>query len=286
MATFTTTYAGKDARGLIGESIATVASFAQDGFVIDTEAVGKAVFRFVDLAAAAWVDDDGEYEDQDNLKFADKTLPLLFKKINESIKKKDIKLDWMGLKAGKGATGELSVEDQSKIRETVVSVIAKATDSLIWSNIITAADADTKVLDAPLNVITAANVVAELDKVVAKYSELTSNVGEAVLYMNPKIRAMYNTALGGQGTNDSRGFKATDLGGYRIVSSIAIPLAKIVMTPKENMGFSIDLLTDLGEVKFLDQSTGVGGNKINIVANAAFNGAYVRAEEFVMGTSS
>ena len=76
MATFTTTYAGKDAAGLLGKAIASTSSLAQGGFMIDENARGKAILRLVDQAAAGWVLDDGAFVDQADLTFEDKAIKI------------------------------------------------------------------------------------------------------------------------------------------------------------------------------------------------------------------
>ena len=286
MATFTTTYAGKDAAGLLGKAIANVASFAQGGFEIDEHARGKAVFRLVDLASAAWVDDDGAFSDEDNLTFADKPVALLFKKINETIKKTDIAVDWAAINKQPGATGGLSSADQAKVIEEVIRVVAAATDALVWSAIITEADADTTVVDQALLAITSANVVAELSKMTEAYANLTNNVGEAMFYMHPTVVAKLNTAQSGLGTNDARGFKAENFGGYKIISSTAITATKLFLTPKQNMHFAIDRYSDLSTVKVLDQSNTTGANILHLVANAALAASYVRGAEMILGTTA
>lgn len=286
MATFSTTYAGKDAAGLLGKAIASVASFAQGGFMIDENARGKAVLRLVDQAAAGWVADDGAFVDQEDLAFADKAVTLVYRKINETIKKSAISVDWSAIAKQPGATGGLSSADQAVIIDEVVRMVAAATDSLVWTSIIAEANADATVVDQALSAITSTNVVAELSKMTEAYAALTNNVGEAMFYMHPTVVAKLNTAQSGLGTNDVRGFKADNFGGYKIISSLAITSTKLFLTPKENMHFAIDRFSDLGAVKVLDQSNVTGANILHIVANAALMASYARGSEIVLGTTA
>jgi len=286
MATFSTTYAGKDAAGLLGKAIASVASFAQGGFMIDENARGKAVLRLVDQAAAGWVADDGTFADQADLAFDDKAITLVYRKINEVIKKTSLSVDWLSVNKQAGAIGGLSGADQAKIVEEVIRLIAAATDSLIWASIITEVNADSDVNDVSIATLTSANVVAQLSLIAEDYADLTNNVGEAQFYMHPSNVAKLNTAQSGLGTNDARGFKADNFGGYKIISSLAIPDAKILLTPKENMHFAIDRYSDLSAVRILDQSQTTGANVLHIVANAALAASYARGAEIVLATAS
>jgi len=284
--TFTTTYVGKDASGLLGKMIANTPSFAQGGFTINENVKGFGNIRLVDGSADLWVDDDGTFADGGTLALTSKKVTLAFKKLNKTILKKDIATDWASADMAAGAAGNLSGQTAEAIKAECLRVAQDATEAAIWTSLITAVNADATVVDQAVSTFTSANVVAQLSLITEKYADSTNGVGEAVLYMHPSVQAMLNTAQSGLGNNDARGFKAENFGGYKIVSSIAIPKAKVLLTPVQNMHFLIDRYSDLSQFAMLDQSGVTGANAINLVVNASYAAAYVRGSEIVLGTAS
>ena len=287
MATFTTTYVGKDATGLLGKAIANTYSLSQDGFTIKENQKGYSNIRIVDGSVNLWADDDGTFASAGDLAFVTKKVTLAFKKLNHILLKKDLAVDWASVDLAGGAAGTLGGQTSQAIQEECLRVVAQATDAAIWSGLVTEANADGTVVDQAVSTFTAANVVAELGKITAKYATMTNNLGQtANIYLHPTILAMYNTALSAQGNNDSRGFKATDFEGYKFVSSINIPVTKVFMTPKENMFFCVDQSSDLNNFSVLDQSSVTGANALHLVVNASYVASYARGSELVLGTAS
>ena len=283
---FTSTYAGKDASGLLGKMIANTPSFAQGGFVINENVKGYGNIRLVDGSADLWVDDDGTFADSGTLALTSKQVTLAFKKLNKIILKKDIATDWASADQAAGAAGMLGGQTAQAIEAECLRVAQDATEAGIWGALITAMDADVAVVDQALSLLTSSNIVAELSKMTQKYAESTNVLGEAVFYMNPANVAKLNTAQGSLGNNDARGFKADNFEGYKIIASKEIPVTKVILTPKENMHFLIDRYSDLSQFSMIDQSPVTGANSIHLVVNASYAADYARGSEIVLGTAS
>jgi hypothetical protein len=284
MATFNENYVGKDATGLLNKAIANTSSIEQGGFTMKENQKGFANIRIIDGNQNLWHNDDGNYTSTGDLDFASKQVTLGFKKLNHTIAKKDFAVNWESQDLAVGATGTIQGQSADAIREECLRIVSRATDAEIWTSLIAEAAADADVIDVPLNVITSANVVAELAKMTQAYSEKSNMLGQDVIfYCNPKVVSMYNTALGTQGDNSSVGFKASDFEGYRFVTSVEIPFASIFLTPKENMFFMVDSTSDLNRFAILDQSLTTGANSVHLVANASYAASYARGSELFYG---
>jgi len=284
MATFTENYVGLDATGLLNKAIANTSSIAQGGWTMHENVKGYGNIRVVDGNVNLWHDDDGNYTSTGDLDFKAKKVTLGFKKLNHTIAKKDFAVNWEALDLAVGATGTIQGQSADAIREECLRIVSRATESEIWTAFAAEATADAEVKDVTLAAITSTNVIDELGKLSVAYAEESNMLGEdVVIYCNPKVVSLYNTALAKQGNNDSRGFKADDFEGYRFITSVDIPFADIYMTPKENMHFLIDSSSDLNRFAILDQSLVTGANSVHLVANASYAASYARGSELFYG---
>ena len=284
--TITGGYIG-EASDLLKKAFANTSILAQGGFTIKENVKGYYNLRLIDGSEDVVVAEDGIFADSGTMALTDKKVTLVASKVNKTVAKHELNTDWASKDMASGAKGMLGGQTLTAIQDEFMRVIGLATENTVVTDIIAEAVADATVIDVPLNVITSANVIAELSKMALAYADKSNHLGEKVkIYCHPAIKSMYNTAQGAQGNNDYRGDKSENFEGYEFVTSIKIPKANILMTPVENMYFLTDLQSDLANVSALDQSTVTGANAINFAANFSLKATYVRGEELFLGTSA
>ena len=284
--TITTTYAGKKAGAMFVSAVGIDStSIGRGGFTINQAVKGKTAIRLIKADANIWATEDGTFTPTGDLALTSKNVSLDYKKVNLTLKKNEIAVDWAAFDMADGATGTLAGETRTKLEEEIKGRVAIGTDASIWADLVAEMVADASVVDVTLTALTVANIISNMQKVVEAFG-MTDSAGanDAAIYVSEKTKAILNGAQIGKGVLDMRGDKTQDYGGVQIITSASIPNDKIVMTRVSNMHFLCDSYSDFNTFGMIDQSPITGANAINVVMNAGFKASYVDGTQVVYGT--
>jgi len=284
--TITTTYAGKKAGAMFVSAVGIDStSIGRGGFTINQAVKGKTAIRLIKADANIWATEDGTFTPTGDLALTSKNVSLDYKKVNLTLKKNEIAVDWTAFDMADGATGTLAGETRTKLEEEIKGRVAIGTDASIWADLVAEMVADANVVDVTLTALTVANIISNMQKVVEAFG-MTDSAGanDAAIYVSEKTKAILNGAQIGKGVLDMRGDKTQDYGGVQIITSASIPNDKIVMTRVSNMHFLCDSYSDFNTFGMIDQSPITGANAINVVMNAGFKASYVDGTQVVYGT--
>jgi len=226
--------------------------------------------------------------------------------VNLQLCKKDFHSDWLSAQQGYSAFDVLPSSFQDFLVAHVAAKVAAKNETNIWSGVTANAGefdgfATLLTTDAALpaaqevagTTVTAANVVAELGKIVdAIPAALYGNDG-LYLYVSQNIARAYVRALGGFGASGLGANGTNAMGtqwynngslsfdGVKIFVANGMAANKAIATTKDNLFFGTGLLTDHTEVKVIDLADIDGSQNVRVVMRLTAGVQYGVVEDIV-----
>ena len=206
--------------------------------------------------------------------------------VNLQLCKKELHNYWEAAQMGYSAFDNLAPSFAEFVISHVAAKVADKTEKNIWSGVTANSGefdgftakltADADVIDVAAGTVTAANVIAELGKVVDAIPTAVYGQEDLTLYVSSNVARAYIRALGGFaatiGANgsDNKGTQWYN-GGELSFDGINIFVAKgladntIVAAQKSNLYFGTGILNDQNEVKVIDMSDIDGSQNVRII---------------------
>jgi len=206
--------------------------------------------------------------------------------VNLELCKKDLHNSWEAAQMGYSAFDNLAPSFAEFVISHVAAKVADRTEKNIWSGSTATSGqfdgftakltADTDVIDVAATTVTAANVIAELGKVVDAIPTSVYGQEDLTLYVSSNVARAYIRALGGFaatiGANgsDNKGTQWYN-GGELSFDGINIFVAKgladdtMVAAQKSNLYFGTGLLSDQNEVRVIDTSETLGDMNVRVI---------------------
>ena len=206
--------------------------------------------------------------------------------VNLQLCKKELHNSWEAAQMGYSAFDNLAPSFAEFVISHVAAKVADKTEKNIWSGVTANSGefdgftakltADADVIDVAAGTVTAANVIAELGKVVDAIPTAVYGQEDLTLYVSSNVARAYIRALGGFaatiGANgsDNKGTQWYN-GGELSFDGINIFVAKgladntIVAAQKSNLYFGTGILNDQNEVKVIDMSDIDGSQNVRII---------------------
>lgn len=206
--------------------------------------------------------------------------------VNLELCKKDLHNSWEAAQMGYSAFDNLAPSFAEFVISHVAAKVADKTEKNIWSGATANSGefdgftakltADADVIDVVAGTVTAANVIAELGKVVDAIPTSVYGQEDLTLYVSSNVARAYIRALGGFaatiGANgsDNKGTQWYN-GGELSFDGINIFVAKgladntMVAAQKSNLYFGTGLLSDQNEVRVIDTSETLGDMNVRVI---------------------
>lgn len=206
--------------------------------------------------------------------------------VNLELCKKDLHASWEAAQMGYSAFDNLAPSFAEFVISHVAAKVADKTEKNIWSGATANSGefdgftakltADADVIDVAAATVTAANVIAELGKVVDAIPTAVYGQEDLTLYVSSNVARAYIRALGGFaatiGANgsDNKGTQWYN-GGELSFDGINIFVAKgladntMVAAQKSNLYFGTGLLSDQNEVRVIDTSETLGDMNVRVI---------------------
>ena len=206
--------------------------------------------------------------------------------VNLELCKKDLHNSWEAAQMGYSAFDNLAPSFAEFVISHVAAKVADRTEKNIWSGSTATSGqfdgftakltADSDVIDVAAATVTAANVIAELGKVVDAIPTAVYGQEDLTLYVSSNVARAYIRALGGFaatiGANgsDNKGTQWYN-GGELSFDGINIFVAKgladntMVAAQKSNLYFGTGILNDQNEVKVIDMSDIDGSQNVRVI---------------------
>ena len=265
-------YAGEFAGKYIAASLLTAKTLDDAAITILPNIKYKAAMKvgaFSNLVRSADCDFDSSTS---GLTLTEKVLTPAELQVNLQICKKELHADWEAAQMGFSAFDSLPPLFSDFVIARVAAEVASATETSIWSGasgegnfdgFVTLANAGgSGVVSVTAGTVTAANVIAELGKIVDAIPSGVYGADDLVIYVSSNIYRAYIRALGGFGASglgaagyDNKGNNQSldnlFFDGVRIYPSSGFGDNQAIAARSSNLFFGTGLLNDRNEVKLL-----------------------------------
>lgn len=223
--------------------------------------------------------------------------------VNLELCKKDLHASWEAAQMGYSAFDNLAPSFAEFVISHVAAKVADRTEKNIWSGATATSGqfdgftakltADTDVIDVAAGTVTAANVIAELGKVVDAIPTSVYGQEDLTLYVSSNVARAYIRALGGFaatiGANgsDNKGTQWYN-GGELSFDGVNIFVAKgladntMVAAQKSNLYFGTGILNDQNEVKVIDMSDIDGSQNVRVIMRFTAGVQHIYGSEVVL----
>lgn len=282
----TTTYAGEFAGKYIAAALLSGTTLDNGLIEIKPNVKYKEVIKKVatdDIVKNAACD----FDPTSTLTLTERILQPEEFQVNLQLCKKDFRSDWEAVQMGYSVYDNLPPSFTDFLLAHVAEKVAQRIETNIWQGAnatagqfdgfttLFAADAD--VVDVVGTSITAANVIAEMGKVVDAIPSALYGKEDLTIYVSQKVAKAYVRALGGFGASglgangvDNKGtmwYGQGDLffDGIRVAMVNGMPSDDMVAAQSSNLYFGTGLLSDSNEVKVLDMGDLDGSQNVRVI---------------------
>ena len=282
----TTTYAGEFAGKYISAALLSADTIEGGGITVKPNVKYKEVMKT--LSTNALVKDAAcDFADQSTVTLAERVLQPEEFQVNLELCKKDFHNDWEAIQMGYSAFDSLPPSFADFLIGHIAAKVAQKTEENIWQGATANAGefdgftallaADATVIDVVGTTVTAANVIAELGKVVDAIPTSVYGKEDLYIYVSQSIARAYVRALGGFGASGlgangvnnagTTWFNGGDLAidGVKLFVCSGMPDDNMVAAQKSNLFFGTGLLSDHNEVKLIDMADLDGSQNVRIV---------------------
>lgn len=301
----TTTYAGEFAGKYISAALLSAATIENGGIEVKPNVKYKEVIK--KIATDAIVKDATcDFTATSTVTLTEKILQPEEFQVNLQLCKKDFHSDWEAVQMGYSAFDSLPPSFADYILSHVAAKVAEKTEQNIWRGVtanagefngiatLVAADA---ALPAAQEVagttVTAANVVAELGKIVDALPAALYGKEDLYIYVSQNIAKAYVRALGGFGASGLGANGTNAMGtqwwnngslsfdGIKIFVANGLAANTAIATLKSNLFFGTGLLNDLNTVKLLDMQDLDGSENVRVIVRFTAGVQYAIVEDIV-----
>jgi hypothetical protein len=228
-----------------------------------------------------------DFDATSTLTLTDRVLEVEPFQVNLQLCKKDYYDSWIGGQMGFSAYDSIPASFADFLIAHVAAKTAQKIEQNIWngnaasagefSGFLSLMTADSDVIDVTATTVTAANVVAELGKVVDAIPAALYGKEDLTIYVPQNVAKAYVRALGGfaaagVGANgvDNKGtmwYGSQDLffDGIRVAMVNGLPSNKMVAAQSSNLYFGTGLLNERNEVRLLDMADLDGSDNIRVI---------------------
>ena len=304
----TTTYAGEFAGKYISAALLSGSTIANGGIEVKPNIKYKEVIKRIatdGIVKNATCDFDAT----STVTLTERVITPEEFQVNLQLCKKDFKSDWEAVQMGYSSFDNLPPSFADFLLAHVVSKIAEKTEQNIWKGVnatagefdgfLTLAAADAAVLDVASPAsggVTAANVIAELGKVVDLIPASLYGKEDLYLYVSQSVARDYVRALGGFGASGLGSNGTNNLGtqwfnngslsfdGVKIFVCNGMTNDYMMAAQKSNLYFGTGLLSDQNEIKVIDMADIDGSENVRVVARFTATVQYGVGAEIVLYT--
>jgi hypothetical protein len=301
----TTTYSGEFAGQYISAALLSAPTIENGGIEVKPNIKYKEVIKKIatdDLLKNATCD----FDPTSTVTLTERIIQPEEFQVNLQLCKKDFRSDWEAMSMGVGAFDQLPTNFADFLIGHVAAKVAQANEINIWrganatagqfDGFVPLMTADATVVDVVGTTVTAANVIAEMGKVVDAIPAALYGKEDLYLYVSQNVARAYVRALGGfaasglgaNGTNalGTQWYNngALSFDGVKIFVANGLAANYMVAAEKSNLYFGTGLLSDTQEVKVIDMADIDGSQNVRIVMRLLAGVQYGIGSDIVLYT--
>jgi len=301
----TTTYAGEFAGKYISAALLSASTIENGGIEVRPNIKNKEVIQ--KIATDGLVKDATcDFTATSTVTLTERVLQVENFQVNLELCKKDFQSTWQAMEMGMSAFDNLPASFQDFLIGHVSAKVAQKQEQNIWGGVnatageydglVTLATADADVIDvaAAVGGVTAANVIAELGKVVDAIPSALYGKEDLSIYISQNIARAYVRALGGfgasgLGANGSNGQGtqwwnngSLSFDGVKLFVAQGLADNTAMAAEKSNLYYGTSLLSDEQEVKVIDMADLDGSQNVRVVMRFAAGVQYGIGSDIVL----
>jgi hypothetical protein len=304
----TSTYAGEFAGKYISAALLSGSTIANGGIEVMPNVKYKQVIQRIATDGIV-KDATCDFDATSTVTLTERILQPEEFQVNLQLCKKDFHQTWEAITMGYSAFDTLPPSFADYLISHVAAKVAEKTEQNIWKGVnanagefaglVTLATADSTVIDVASPAsggITAANVIAELGKVVDAIPAALYGKEDLYLYLSQSAARAYVRALGGFGASGLGANGTNSMGtqwwnngslsfdGVKIFVANGMADDYVMAAQKSNLFFGTGLLSDQNEVQLIDMSPIDGSQNVRVVMRFTATVNYGIGSEIVLYT--
>jgi hypothetical protein len=300
----TTTYAGEFAKKYISAALLSANTIEKGGIEVRPNIKFKEVIKRI-ATDALLKNATCDFDATSTVTLTERILQPEEFQVNLQLCKKDFRSDWEAVSMGYSAFDSLPPAFADYLIAHVAAKVAEAMEVNIWrganatagqfDGFVPLATADASVIDVAGTTITAANVLAEMGKVVDAIPAVLYGKEDLSIYVSQNVYRAYVRALGGFGADglgangyDGKGNNQTIgdvyFDGVKIFVANGLANNYMMAAQKSNLFFATGLLNDQNEVKVIDMADIDGSQNVRVVMRMTGSVNYGIGSEIVLYT--
>jgi DNA-binding beta-propeller fold protein YncE len=304
----TSTYAGEFAGKYISAALLSGSTIANGGIEVMPNVKYKQVIQRIATDGIV-KDATCDFDATSTVTLTERILQPEEFQVNLQLCKKDFHQTWEAITMGYSAFDTLPPSFADYLISHVAAKVAEKTEQNIWKGVtanagefaglVTLATADSSVIDVASPAsggITAANVIAELGKVVDAIPAALYGKEDLYLYLSQSAARAYVRALGGFGASGLGANGTNNMGtqwwnngslsfdGVKIFVANGMADDYVMAAQKSNLFFGTGLLSDQNEVQLIDMSPLDGSQNVRVVMRFTATVNYGIGSEIVLYT--
>lgn len=299
----TTTYAGESAGKYISAALLAGNTIANGGLTVRPNVKFKEVVKRLELDGIV-KDGTCDFTDTSTLTLTERILEPKELQVNLELCKASFRSDWDAIEMGYSAFDTLPSSFQDYMIGYVAQKVAQKNELNLWTgaagegsfdgySTLLAADADLPSAQEVAGIaITAANVVAEMGKVVDAIPSSLYGRDDLYIYVAQNVFRAYKRSLGGfasggqgaagfqdKGNNQNINIESFD--GVKIFMANGLASDTMIATTKDNLWFGTGLVSDSQLVKLLDMADLDGSQNVRVIMRFTAGVQYGVVEDIV-----
>ena len=300
----TTTYAGEFAKKYISAALLSANTIEKGGIEVRPNIKYKEVIKRI-ATDALLKNATCDFDATSTVTLTERILQPEEFQVNLQLCKKDFRSDWEAVSMGYSAFDSLPPAFADYLIAHVAAKVAEAMEVNIWRGVnatagqfdgfVPLATADATVIDVAGTTITAANVLAEMGKVVDAIPAVLYGKEDLSIYVSQNVYRAYVRALGGFGADglgangyDGKGNNQTIgdvfFDGVKVFVANGLANNFMMAAQKSNLFFATGLLNDQNEVKVIDMADIDGSQNVRVVMRMTGSVNYGIGSEIVLYT--
>ena len=286
----TTTYAGESAGKYISAALLSGNTIANGGLTVRPNVKFKEVVKRLELDGIV-KNGSCDFADTSTLTLTERIIQPKELQVNLELCKADFRSDWDAIQMGYSAFDKLPSSFQDYMISYVAAKVAQKNEQTIWSGAaatdgeyggfveLLAADAAAvagQTITGIVGGVNAANVIAELGKIVDAIPSALYGREDLHIYVAQNIFRAYKRSLGGFAAGGLGAAGVGSMGNNQDINVLYFDGVKIFManglasnvavsTTKDNLWFATGLLSDQNEVKLLDMGDLDGSQNVRVI---------------------
>lgn len=270
-------YVGEEAAGFISASLLSGETLGKGNITVLPNVSYKVNLKSFDLSTSSVADATCDFTDAGDVTYVEKALAPEKFQLNKKLCKNDWLSTFAGASMNVGVDGTLPGNFQEYVISHAGALVGQEVEKSIWAGATATGGqfdgfqaqllADNNVIDVAAATLSASNIVAELGKVRDAIPSAVYGKEDLAIYMGTAAFRFYISAQAALGYLNQyhAGVTEANFEGIKLIWCPGMGADKMVAARKSNLFFATDLVSDMTEVKLIDQTAIDGSDNVHLV---------------------